>query len=120
MIRLCNSRLIIPKGDTGFFSLPTEGVRKTGDIAIFSVYDKLTQETVLEKIVDASDESISFFITHDDTAQLEAKKYYWDIKLYKEPQYNEDGDLIGAEEINSYYSAWRLPECIIKEVAQNV
>ena len=42
-----------------------------------------------------------------------------DIKIYNDPIYDEDGVLIDAAEINSYYSAFEEPLLIIKEVAKN-
>ena len=54
-----------------------------------------------------------------DTIDLEPKTYYWDVKIYRHPRYDEDNNLIGANEVNSFYSAYELPECIIKEVAKN-
>lgn len=120
MIRIRFRTIIIPRGDTGFISFPNVGPTREGDVAVFSLLDKLTRKTVLEKIVSAEDESLFFYFKTDDTKDLEAKTYYWDIKVYKRPRYDEDGNLIGANEINSFYSAFKLPECIIKEVAQNV
>ena len=50
---------------------------------------------------------------------LEAGKYYWDIKIYRSPKFDEDGILIDAMEIDSYYSAFKQPLLIIKEVAKS-
>ena len=49
MIRLIGRRLIIPRGDTGTFTIPTHGEVGEGDIAILSIYDPLTHKTVCEK-----------------------------------------------------------------------
>ena len=119
MIRIIGRRLIIPKGDTGFFSLPNCGPHEEGDVAVFSAKDKLTRKTIIEKIIDASGDGLLIEFKKEDTASLEAGKYFWDIKLYKNPIYNEDGILIDAAEINSYYSAFEEPLLIIKEVAKN-
>jgi len=40
----------------------------------------------------------------------------WDIKLYRGPKYDEEGKIIGGDEIDSYYAAFSLPVCEIKEV----
>lgn len=119
MIRIRFRTIIIPRGDTGFITFPNDGPAREGDIAIFSIYDKLTRTSVLEKQVDASDESLFFYFNMKDTIDLEPKTYYWDVKIYRHPRYDEDNNLIGANEINSFYSAYELPECIIKEVAKN-
>ena len=50
MIRLIQRRLIIPRGDTGSFTIPTRGTVEEGDVAVFSLYDALTHKTVFEKI----------------------------------------------------------------------
>ena len=118
MIRMIGTRLMLPKGDTGLFSLPNKGLYSYGDVAVFSVRDRLSQATVIEKQVDASGSHLLFELKHEDTAGLSAGKYYWDVKIYRSPEYDEDGILINAFEIDSYYSAYEQPLLIIKEVAK--
>lgn len=120
MIRLIQRRLIIPRGDTGSFTIPTLGTVGEGDIAVFSIYDPMTHTTVFEKEISVTEEILTIPFEHADTVGLESKKYLWDIKIYKNPQRDEDGLLIGGDEINSYYAAFSLPVCEIREVAQNV
>lgn len=120
MVRLIQRRLIIPRGDTGSFTIPTQGTVEDGDIAVFSIYDPMTKTTVFEKEIPATEEILEISFEHQDTVNLKPKKYVWDIKIYKNPQRDEDGLLIEGEEINSYYAAFSLPICEIKEVAQNV
>lgn len=117
MIRLIQRRLIIPRGDTGSFSIPTLGIIDEGDIAIFGIFDPLTHKTVVLKSIYATQTSLTFTLKMEDTIDLEPKKYNWDISIYHKPKFAEDGELIGAEEINSYYSAYKLPICEIKEAA---
>ena len=119
MIRIIGTRLIIPKGDTGFFVLPNRFLQENGNIAVFSVKDPLTQTTVIEKHIDASDSHLLVQIENEDTRSLPAGKYFWDIVFYHKPEYDEDGLLVDAMEINSYYSAYTQPLLIIKEVAKN-
>lgn len=118
MIRLVGTRLIIPKGDTGSFVLPVRGQVDEGDVAVFSVKDPLTRTTVIEKLLDANGENLFIFIEHEDTMNLNAGKYIWDVKIYRSPKYDEDGILVDAMEIDSYYSAFGQPLLIIKEVAK--
>lgn len=123
MIRLIGRRLIIPRGDTGSFTIPTQGTVEVGDKAILSIYDPLTRTTVCEKIIDATGETLTFEFQHQDTVNIEpSERYEWDIKIYYTPQYDENEKLIGAAEINSYYAAFgkSMPKCVIKQVAQNV
>lgn len=139
MIRLIRRRLIIPRGDTGVFTIPVQGTVDEGDVAVFSLYDPLTRTVALEKKIiltsGATDMSINFVT--NDTVNLKAKKYLWDIKIYHIPtKYKtEEGEIIevssstgigendmpvDATEINSYYAAFSLPVCEIREVTQDV
>jgi hypothetical protein len=120
MIRLIRKRLIIPRGDTGSFSIPTLGTVGEGDIAIFSLIDIITHEVKLTKMIYATTPTLIFSFITEDTINLEPKKYNWDITIYRSPYFDEDGELIGAAEVNSYYSAFKLPICEIKEVARNM
>ena len=117
MIRLIQRRLIIPRGDTGSFSIPTIGTVSEGDIAIFGIFDPLTHSTLVMKKIAATKQILTISLNSEDTINLEPRKYNWDIIIYKGPQYDEDGELISATEVNSYYSAFKLPICEITEVA---
>ena len=112
MIRLVQRRLIIPQGDTGTFTIPTQGEVESGDKAIFAIYDNLTHKTVLEKEIDATAETLTFEFESADTLNIEPDdrgyRYTWDITL------------IHADSIDSYYAAFGLPECVIKRVTRNV
>lgn len=117
MIRLIRRRLIIPRGDTGSFSIPTIGEIGESDVAIFGIFDPLTHKTLVMKKIQATYPTLTINLITEDTVNLEPRKYNWDITIYKEPVYDEDGELIGAKEVNSYYSAFKLPICEITEVA---
>ena len=119
MKRILGTRLLIPKGDTGFFYLPNKGIFSEGDVAVFSVKSFLTYETVIEKLIDASSPFLLIEIEKEDTELLDAGKYFWDVKIYRRPIYDEDDILIDALEIDSYYSAYEQPLLIIKEVSKN-
>lgn len=123
MIRLIQRNLIIPRGDTGSFTIPTQGPVEEGDIAILSIFDPLTQTTVCEKIIDATNDTLEFHFTHADTVNIEpSDRYQWDIKIYREPVYDESNKLIDAAYIDSYYAAFSksMPKCVIRQVAQHV
>lgn len=119
MIRLIARRLIIPRGDTGSFTIPMLRTVSEGDVAVFSIFDTLTRTTVFEKIVPATAETLEISLTHEETMNLEPKKYVWDIKIYNEPQYDEDSLLIGGTEVHSYYAGYSLPICEVRQVAEN-
>ena len=112
MIRLIQRRLIIPQGDTGTFTIPTQGEVENGDKAIFAIYDNLMHKTILEKEIDATAETLTFEFTSEDTLNIEPDdrgyRYSWDITLKR------------ANSVDSYYAAFGLPPCIIKRVTRNV
>lgn len=112
MIRLIQRRLIIPQGDTGTFTIPTQGGVESGDKAIFAIYDNLTHKTVLEKEIDATAETLTFEFESADTLNIEPDdrgyRYTWDITLKR------------TNSVDSYYAAFGLPPCIIKRVTRNV
>ena len=114
MIRLIGRKLIIPQGDTGEFTIPTQGSIMSGDEAIFAIYDNLTHTTVLEKKIVATPETLTFVFTSQDTLNIEpddrGSRYTWDITIIRDS---------GAT-VDSYYAAFSLPPCVIKRVTRNV
>ena len=120
MIRLIKRRLIVPRGDTGSFTIPTLTTVEEGDVAVFSVFDPLTRTTILEKIIPVTEDTITVYFTYNDTVNLKAGKYFWDIKLYLGPQYDEDDKLCGGDEVHSYYAGFELPVFEVREITQNV
>lgn len=119
MIRLRYNRIYLPRGDSGSIIIPTIGSPAEGDKAVFAIYNPRRRETILEKIVDASQDHLVVDFQFEDTKDIAPGKYQWDIKIYKNPIY-EDGKMVGASEINSYYAAYQLPDFTISEVASNV
>ena len=118
MIRVVQRRLIIPRGDTGSFTLPLLPGAVEGDVAIFSIYDPLYQKTVCTKKAEVSDETtLTFEFVHEDTATIEpSTRYEWDVRIYHNGTWDEDSQevIIGAgTTIDSYYAAFRLPQCEI-------
>ena len=124
MIRLIQRRLIIPQGDTGTFTIPTQGTVEQGDKAVFAIFDNLTHKTVLEKIIDATPETLTFNFETEDTLNIEpddrGSRYSWDITIQRNPLYDNDNELIHYDSVDSYYAAFSLPPCIIKRVTRNV
>ena len=122
MIRLIQRRLIIPRGDSGSFSIPVNGEIQQGDAAIFAIFDPVTKTTLFEKRAELSQDAASFtiYIGAGETNDIAAGKYKWDIRVYHEPIYDlEDAEkIIGGTAINSYYAAYSLPICEIREVVR--
>lgn len=117
MIRLIQRRLIIPRGDTGSFSIPALK-SSTDNIAVFTIFDELTHTKMFQKTVSTEGDVITIAFTHSDTVNLKPGKYVWDVKYYSNPEYIDD-ELVNGEEIDSYYAGFSLPVCEIKETADN-
>ena len=114
MIRLIQRRLIIPRGDTGTFTVPLLATAQTGDVSVFTIFDQKTQKKVFEKIVTIEGEALQIEFSHADTVNLPVGDYVWDIKFYKDPIIVDD-KLINGTEIDSYYAAFKLPVCEIRQ-----
>lgn len=120
MIRLIQRRLIIPRGDTGSFTIPTQGTMEENDAAIFYIYDPMTKKSVQTIKGEINGDIITINFSREKTINLTPKRYYWDIVIYKNPIYDEDEEYpINGSEINSYYAGFSLPVCEIKEAANN-
>ena len=119
MIRLIQRRLIIPRGDTGAFSIPTTAATSIGDVAIFTIFDSITRTKLFEKNVEIEGNSVTFNFSHNDTVNLKPGKYLWDIKFYKNPVF-ADGKLVNGEEIDSLYAGFSLPDCEIRETGDDL
>lgn len=116
MLRTRFRTIHIPRGDTGLISLPNVApYEQDGSIAILFVYDESQRKAVLTKQTSAEDENLMFSFAPEDTANLEEKTYLWDVKIYKRPTYDEDGNLAGADQIDSIYAAYELPEFIVEQ-----
>lgn len=137
MIRLVGRRLIIPQGDTGSFTIPTQGTVSIGDEAILSIYDLLLHKTIKEKKIEVTAENLSSCtetltfnfdmqdtLTADDGTEIEAddrgNRYAWDVTIIRNPLYDENNEFVHADDIDSYYSAFGLPACVIKRVTRHV
>ena len=118
MIRLIQRRLIIPRGDTGSFTIPVLGTAENGDIAVFCIFDPMTHKKVFSKNIYPDGENLEITFEHQETAKIRPGKYLWDIQYYKNPEIDDD-KIINGEEINSYYAGFSLPVCEIRETAEN-
>ena len=119
MIRLIQRRLIIPRGDTGTFTVPVlANVSGTG-VAVFSIIDPMTQTLVFQKEAQVNGDKLEFELTHNETVNLPVGKYEWDIKYYIDPVYAEN-KVVNGQEVDSYYAAFGLPICEIKQTGDNL
>ena len=122
MIRLIQRRLIIPRGDTGTFSIPMQGTMGENDVAILSVFDPLTHRTLFNKIGITEDNVLKFnFVAADTLNEEPSKRYLWDIAIYRNAVYTSDPvEVTSAETVDSYYAAFKLPTCEIRTVTTDV
>ena len=122
MIRLIQRRLIIPRGDTGTFSIPMQGTMGENDVAILSVFEPLTHRTLFNKIGITEDNVLKFnFVAADTLNEEPSKRYLWDIAIYRNAVYTLDPvEVTSAETVDSYYAAFKLPTCEIRTVTTDV
>jgi len=118
MIRLIQRHLIIPRGDTGSFTIPALVTPDVNDIVVFSIFDPLTHRKIFQKRVTAIGQVITIVFAHNETTNLQPGKYVWDVKYYKNPTI-EDDEIVDADEVNSYYAGFTLPICEIRETAED-
>lgn len=114
MIRLIQRTLIIPRGDTGFFTIPQLTAANAQNTAVFTIFDPITHTKIFDKQIDTSEDLLTINLTHFDTVNLPIGKYKWDIKFYENPVFL-DNELVSGTEVNSYYSAFSLPDCEIRQ-----
>lgn len=119
MIRMVQRRLIIPRGDTGSFSIPYLKHINQGDVAVFTIFDVMTHTKLFQKVVAAEGDVLNIAFSHNETVNLQPGKYLWDIKIYTNPQFVDD-ELVNGEEIDSYYAGFSLPECEIRETGDSL
>jgi hypothetical protein len=107
MIRVIGNRIILNKGDTGTFSIPNiyKHEDSDNDVAVFVVYDKMYKTKIIEKLDTNNEEFLVFSFNSEDTQDIEPRTYYWDIIVYHEPIYNEDGIPMSGSCVNSYYGS---------------
>lgn len=113
MIRIIQNKLIIPRGDTGNFSLPISSTASSSDIAVFTIIDPTTKKYILQKQVTPENDILNIRLEHIDTVNLLEGRYVWDVKYYQNAVF-DDEVLVSGDEVDSYYAAYDLPECEIR------
>lgn len=115
MIRIRGNRVMIAKGDTGTLVIPNIFYHEEYSVAVLTVYDPLYRTKIIEKITRANRENLSFSFESEDTQNIEPRNYVWDITVYRNPIFDEDGFPLKGEEVDSYYGTRiRLPKFVIK------
>ncbi len=119
MIRLLQRKLIIPRGDTGTFSVPVlPNINLDSSTAFFTIFDPRTQQRILQKELNIENQIITVRLEHSDTVNLKAGHYYWDIRFWENPEYVE-GIIVNGTEVDSYYATYDMPACEIRETGDN-
>lgn len=119
MLRLLQRKLIIPRGDTGAFSVPVlPNINLNNCTAFFTIFDPRTQKRIFQKELTIDGEIITVRLEHTETVNLKAGRYYWDIRFWQSPVVVE-GEIIDGTEVDSYYTAYSLPECEVRETGDN-
>ena len=118
MIRLIQRRLIIPRGDTGSFTIPILTAAQGDCAAVFSIIEPATRSILFQKLAQI-DDNITISFTHNDTVVLPVGQYLWDIKFYQNPVY-EQGMVVNGDEVDSYYAGYSLPTCEIRPTGDNL
>lgn len=113
MIRLIGRRLIIPRGDSGDFTIPIlSSVQDTNSVAVFSILDLKNNKLIYQKEIEITGEKLVFNFSHEETKGLPLGQYVWDIKAYVNPEY-KNNKLINGDEVHSYYAGFSYPVCEI-------
>lgn len=118
MIRLIGRRLIIPRGDTGSFTIPVLSKSESDSIGVFTIFNPVTKTRVFQKQVEVQGDVFNIEFNHGETVNLLAGDYLWDIKFYINPII-EDNKVIDGTEVDSYYAAFQIPKCEIRETGDD-
>ena len=103
MITIDGFNVSIPRGDTGAFDIHVTGYDfGTDDRALFTIKNG-NGKTIRRELLTITDNIVSIEFTHDQTKILAAGDYVWDVRWIVEPEYDEDDNLIGGEEIDTPY-----------------
>lgn len=119
MIRINQNKLIIPRGDTGTFSVPVFSGIQTGDIAVFTILDPIAKTKIFSKQINIDNQILTIRLEHGDTVNLPEGKYLWDIKFYQDPVFVDD-ELISGTEVDSCYAAHKMPQCEVVMTADSL
>ena len=69
MIRIIQNKLIIPRGDTGNFSLPVSSTASPSDIAVFTIIDPTTKKYILQKQITPENDILNILVEDDHAAR---------------------------------------------------
>ena len=90
--------IILPLGDTLAFvvdlKLDGEPARfPEGTVAIFGVCKERARNVrwLFSRVFPVEDGSVAIYLTNDDTRDMQAGEYNWDLRIVTDPEYDEDG-----------------------------
>ena len=113
MIRMIARKLLLPRGDTGNFTISLLASHTSQNtVAIFSILNLITNEIIYQDEAIIEDRTVRVNFTHEQTKNLPLGQYVWDIKVYTNPEY-KNNKLINGETVDSYYAGFSYPVCEI-------
>ena len=121
--------ITLPKGDTLAFRVKLNGPEipenTVGVLGICSVDRRgEPKETVFAKEFPVRENGVTVFLSNQDTRELAAGTYDWDLRLVTDPEYNEDGSVRcddASDNVLSIFSgSVGMPAFIVKGVAVHV
>lgn len=108
--------IIWPRGDTGTVQIHVPYHVDEGDIALFLIFDQTKKNILAQQIVQLDQDIVTLRFGQDLAWRLMPGHYYWDVKLYHDPEYDNCGIVMGAKTIDSLYGAFKLPRFEVTEV----
>ena len=114
--------IIIPRGDTGVFTVSITGEIQPDAVPIFAVSNSFGH-TYIAKQCDISDGVVTVALDNADTKNISGGEYNWDIRLVTRRNADNNDDIYASNDIvaiDSIFSANGLPKFIVTEVPVNV
>ena len=108
--------VVWPRGDTGSIQIHVPYHVDEGDISLFLVFDRFTRKVLAEQVVILEDDYVTVPFGQELAWRLMPGKYFWDVKLYHDPIYDDEGRVMGALTIDSIYGAFKQPSLTVTEV----
>lgn len=110
MLTIDRHNIALTRGDSGRLMIRIKGRELAeGAQAVFTVKDTPWEpcDPVIEKVLDVVDGAVSLVLEPEDTEQMHAGHYVWDLRL-KEPREDGRHDVLTPME----YAAFKIVEAI--------
>lgn len=123
------NEIVLPRGDTLAFKINLRGTNFPEDtVALFGVCGADRRgnptTTIFSKAFRVYKNCVYIFLSNQDTRNLRAGGYVWDLRIVTDPEYDEDGNVrcedISDNVISIFSGSVDLPSFVVKGVAVNV